>query len=293
MKILTINKTRLRHASHIKIMERFLTRLAKLTIEHEAHTEYRKAFTDAFDKEAGLYRQQTSSEYTAKIQDADVRRDRAWINIVKVAQSMAVVGNEDQRKTAQRLIDINALYKVSTTAQMDQESGVLDNVIHDIDLASLDMASLGLHTAYGELKNANALVDELLDLRDNERAGYQVGQMKAARAATDAAYDATIDYINALLLLQPTDALTNFAEEWNSVLNRVRVQILGYTNNATQVDVEIPDTPSTDEGNGGGVPTTPPSSENNGGTSGDGGTEDTGGASGGGSTGTEEPPRED
>ena len=55
MKILTINKTRLRHASHIKIMERFLTRLAKLTIEHEAHTEYRKAFTDAFDKESGLY----------------------------------------------------------------------------------------------------------------------------------------------------------------------------------------------------------------------------------------------
>ena len=154
------------------------------------------------------------------------------------------------------------------------------------------MASLGLATAYGELKNANALVDELLDLRDNERAGYQIGQMKAARAATDAAYDAIIDYINALLLLQPTDALTNFAEEWNSVLNRVRVQILGYTSNATQVDVEIPDTPSTDD-NGGGVPTTPPSSENNGGTSGDGGTEDTGGASGGGSTGTEEPPRED
>ena len=170
MKILTINKTRLRHASHIKIMERFLTRLAKLTIEHEAHTEYRKAFTDAFDKESGLYRQQTSSEYTAKIQDADVRRDRAWINIVRVAQSMAVVGNEDQRKTAQRLIDINALYKVNTAAQMDQESGVLDNVIHDIDLASLDMASLGLHTAYGELKNANALVDELLDLREIGRA---------------------------------------------------------------------------------------------------------------------------
>ena len=292
MKILTINKTRLRHASHIKIMERFLNRLAALTIEHEAHTEYRKAFTDAFDKEAGLYRQQTSSEYTAKIQDADVRRDRAWTNIVKVAQSMAVVGNEDQRKTAQRILDINALYKVSTTAQMDQESGVLDNVIHDIDLASLDMASLGLHTAYGELKNANALVDELLDLRDNERAGYQVGQMKAARAATDAAYDAVIDYINALLLLQPTDALTNFAEEWNSVLNRVRVQILGYTSNATQVDVEIPDTPSTDGGSGG-VPTTPPSSEGEGGTSGDGGTPDAGGASGGGSTGTEEPPRED
>lgn len=292
MKILTINKTRLRHASHIKIMERFLTRLAKLTIEHEAHTEYRKAFTDAFDKESGLYRQQTSSEYTAKIQDADVRRDRAWINIVRVAQSMAVVGNEDQRKTAQRLIDINTLYKVNTAAQMDQESGVLDNVIHDIDLASLDMASLGLATAYGELKNANALVDELLDLRDNERAGYQVGQMKAARAATDAAYDATIDYINALLLLQPTEALTNFAEEWNSVLNRVRVQILGYTSNATQVDVEIPDTPSTDD-NGGGVPTTPPSSEGEGGASGDGSTPDTGGASGGGSTGTEEPPRED
>ena len=98
--------------------------------------------------------------------------------------------------------------------------------------------------------------------------------------------------INALLLLQPTDALTNFAEEWNSVLNRVRVQILGYTSNATQVDVEIPDAPSTDD-NGGGVPTTPPSSEGEGGASGDGGTPDTGGASGGGSTGTEEPPRED
>ena len=182
---------------------------------------------------------------------------------------------------------------------MDQESGVLDNVIHDIDLASLDMASLGLHTAYGELKNANALVDELLDLRDNERAGYQVGQMKAARAATDAAYDATIDYINALLLLQPTDALTNFAEEWNSVLNRVRVQILGYTSNATQVDVEIPDTPSTDDGSAGGVPTTPPNSEENGGEQGNGSGSGSGapseddGASGGGSTGTEEPPRED
>lgn len=250
VKISTITKSRLKLATYLKVMERFGTRLSKLTIAHADHTKYREAFTVALAKMQGDWKKQTASELTAKIAEADARRDRAYQTIKTVAGALANgAGSEAQTETAAAIVQVLNLYKLNTGAQLDQESGVMDNIIVDIEKSGIlaKLPSLGLDKAFAEMKAATQLVDQLLDERDDERAPIQTGVMKADRAQTDAAYDAMVEYLNALLLLQPTAALEAFAAAWNAVLNRIRVQVLSQspTTDGT-VDIDIDEEENTD-----------------------------------------------
>ena len=227
MKISNFSKTQLRVATHITVMRNFQERVGKLELTHTKLALCYDAFVKALDKEDSDYKQQVGSDLTDQIREADNRRDRAWGNICTVANAFkAGFGTEAQTEAAQRLCRIIQTYKVNVNSQMDQETGVLRQAIADIEGQHIDLDSLSLATVFCELKQQNEAVYTLLNDRDNERAMQQTGAVKEDRARTDAAYDALVDCINALLLLSPTFAMETVAAQWNAVLNRIRVQAL-------------------------------------------------------------------
>lgn len=249
--MLTINifKTyRLRAAAHLKTMQRFYDRVKTVAFAHSAFAGYLKAFEDALAKEDADFKKQQGSDITAQIQEADQRRDRAYGTLITIIRSMAQgLGTDEQTEAATKLLRIFNTYKVDVSAQMDQQSGLTEQLCQDIDKSGIDMAVLSLTKVYEELKAANALVDQLLDARDDERTSQEVGALKADRVAVDEAYANLTMFVNAMVVLHPTDEIVTFVKQWNTVVNRVRQQILKTSAaNGGDVDVDI-DTPADGE----------------------------------------------
>lgn len=259
MKILNFSKTQLRVATHLTVMGYFADRIKQLSVSHAKWTALRDAFLTALAKEDGDYKQQTGSDLTARITEADNKRDRAWGSIATVAAMFGRgVGSEAQTAMAEKLQRVVSTYNINVAAQLDQETGMLNQAISDLEKKQIDFALFGIQTVFDELKAANAEVARLLNERDEERSNNVAGLVKADRLVTDAAYDAVIAHLNAHLELNPTSELETLARVWNSTLNRIRVQILGTASQSSDgtVDIDVeepsdtdPEQP-TDQGNG-------------------------------------------
>lgn len=226
MKIINFSKTKLRVPAHIKVMERFNTRLKDVRFDHGMAATLLAQFDAALLKETDDYKRQQGSDLTKQITEADNKRDRAWGTICTVSRTFGSVGTLNQQIAAASLMRIINTYKIDVNTQMDVESGLLDQAISDIEKSQIDLDALSLSAVFADLKESTRDLDALLDKRDNERADNVTGVMKADRLVTDAAYDALVDFINAMSLLFPTEALQTFVSQWNSVVNRVRQNIL-------------------------------------------------------------------
>lgn len=251
LQIISFQKPRLRVASHLSVIGRFVNRLSEVSVSFDGFASVFDKLKAALAREDADYKKATGSDITQTIQDADIRRDRAYGVISTIARSMAQgYGSEAQTKAATALARILNTYKVETTAQYDQESGMLEQLMQEIDKANIDLACIGLDKVYAELKAAQTEIDKLLDDRDKERAGQTTGDLKADRVATDAAYDEVVLYLNALLVLHPTEAVKTFVSEWNATVNRVRQQILktSAADGGSEVDVDADTDADTDLG---------------------------------------------
>ena len=87
-----------------------------------------------------------------------------------------------------------------------------------------DLAAMGLTTL---VQKANTLTQEIADLmaqRNEDQSTYMVGEMKAARTESESIYPQLMQYINAVLLISPTDALEQTAQYIQQDINKVASQ---------------------------------------------------------------------
>lgn len=220
-------KTALPSATHLEVMQQFVERVAKLDIAHKSWNAVREQYVKAVQREDADFRQQLGSDLTADIRRADEARDAAWAKVERVINAFRGEGSDAQTVAANQLYRIAQTYRVDTRAQYDKETTLLRQAIQDIEAQHIDLAALSLTATFAQLRTANDDVRRLLGERDDERASNLVAVLKADRAQTDAAYEQVILFINATLVLSATDAVGDFAVKWNSVLNRIRVQVLG------------------------------------------------------------------
>lgn len=242
-KILSFAKTNLKNASHLTTMEYFQQRLATLPSQtgKDEEAQMRARFTEAVAKEAADFKQVTKSELTQQIAEADARRDKAYQTIKTIVHAfLDAPVSEQQALAATAFYGVLVNYKLDTRAQLDEETGVLNNIIEDIDklAQAVTMEQLGLGEAYRELRESNALVTKLLLQRDADRAPLQTGVMRADRAQLDQAYDALVEWFNACALIQPNNTLLSFISVWNSTVNRIRIQILQQSASTSGVEFD-------------------------------------------------------
>lgn len=247
-------KTALPSATHLEVMQQFVDRVEKLDIAHKSWNTVRDQYVKAVQKEDADFRQQQGSDLTADIRRADEARDAAWAKVERVINAFRGEGSDAQTVAANQLYRIAQTYRIDTRAQYDKETTLLRQAIQDIEAQHIDLAALSLTATFAQLRTANDDVRRLLGERDDERASNLVAVLKADRAQTDAAYEQVILFINASLVLSATDTVADFAVKWNSVLNRIRVQVLGSSvqqgetvpTDGTPTDAPSTDTPSTD-----------------------------------------------
>ena len=84
-----------------------------------------------------------------------------------------------------------------------KESGLIDNMLQDLLQYERQLNRLGLLIVANQLKAKNDEVRQLIAQRNEERMEQVLGELKAARAASDVAYAAVVMFTNAYALLNP------------------------------------------------------------------------------------------
>ena len=227
-KIPKLQKSRLRFGAHFAVMSAFDEKVVVVVngepLLATAYNTFKSALTD-LDAAVKIAR---ASEYSAQILKMDTIRDRLYSNVRGTSEMWEELGIEPQATSARAVMHEVRIYKVDTKAQFDQETGLMMNFMQPFETAAMQehLATLGLTAAFTQMKFANDEVRRLLALRGDERAANAAYDLKAARQATDVAYDALVERIEALNTIDDQHRFDTFIAQWSAEVNRIKQQIL-------------------------------------------------------------------
>ena len=268
-KIPPFNKTHLRYGAHFSVLTSFGEKVAPLAESESMLTGAYNEFKSALDYEDAAIKIARASEYSDQILKEDTKRDRLYNNGKATVEMWVALGIEPMATAAQAVLREYNNYKVDTTAQYDQETGLMLNFLQPFETAAMKekLQTLGLTAVFEQMKIANEAVRSLISQRGDERAANAAFDIKKARKATDAAYEKLADRINALQTLDETGKYDAFIAWWSQEVARIKQQILSQKsgNNANEGGTS---TPSSTEGGsssseGGGSSTGDPSAPSN------------------------------
>lgn len=227
-KIPSFDKSRLRYGAHFSVMTSFGEKAAPLAESESMLTAAYNAFKSALDYEDAAIKIARASEYSDQILKEDTKRDRLYNNGKATVEMWVALGIEPMATAAQAVLKEYNNYKVNTTAQYDQETGLMLNFLQPFETAAMKekLQTLGLTAVFEQMKIANEAVRSLISQRGDERAANAAFDIKKARQATDAAYDKLVERINALQVLDETGKYNAFIAWWSQEVARIKQQIL-------------------------------------------------------------------
>ena len=262
-KIGGITLTALSNGAHFIFMQVTLKRASESeAVKTKAASEISK-LQAAFEVEDANLKLMTKSELTKLIEKNDAIRDSCYIGYKGVVRGFLALPESDMLTAAEKLWNHIESYKIRTNDQLDKETGMIVNFIDDLEKKyAAEVTTLGLTPLVANMKTANEQVLTLMTDRDTANSTRTVGAMKAARAATDVAYRALVEKVNALALVEGDTAYASFIDEMNTQIIRYKREALnqsassttstGGTTTTTEDDAPVVDDGGgTDEGGSG------------------------------------------
>ena len=146
------------------------------------------------------------SELTDPLKAADEERDKLYASLRDTIKAYAKFPIAETAQHAEPLLRVVRNYKIKTTENYMKESGLVDNMLQDLFQYRTQLRRLGLEIIADRLKAANDRVRQLLAERNDQRSAQIMGELKAAREATDRAYLTLVRLTNAYALLNPDRA---------------------------------------------------------------------------------------
>ena len=130
-------------------------------------------------------------------------------------------------KAAQRLERLLKDYNIDPKMQLDRETGLLLNLISDLETKSAaDVTALALTPVVQAMKQANDKLREVTRARANDRAVQIVGQLKQAQHASDEAYRTLIQKVNALAVVEGEADYADFISKMNEQVKHYKQEVL-------------------------------------------------------------------
>lgn len=187
-------------------------------------------FRAAFEQEDRNMKQARGSVLTKDIQEQDSIRDRTYGALKRIVTAWQDAAIEPNATAAEQLARLIRLYNIDPKAQIDEETGLMDNFIGDVqETTTLSEAvdKLGLRTLFEAMLSANVAVRRLLSERTEEGASKAVGALKSARAEVDRLYDRLAEMIASLdMFVEDVSALEARISVWNGTVERYKTMLL-------------------------------------------------------------------
>lgn len=215
------NKSKLKNAQHYSLLEAFQSVLTAAGFTATKLVTLIATFAACFANENHWYMQARISEIINRRDQADKRRDRLYSKFHQLVKVWLESGNAAMEEAAEALVKVFKLYKLNTQAQLDEETGVMDNLITDLSTTEMlaHIETLGATWLFQQMVEAHNLVKSIRLEQGLEESEKVVGALEEARKRSDAAYNDVIAMIEALsLTAEDTAPYEAFIRQWNGTL---------------------------------------------------------------------------
>ena len=219
MRIKTIHKQLLRNMEHYQFA------IHVLEMAKEANLEKMKLLfkplEEAIRHEDEALNPPRIDPATEELRLRDAERDRAYRSL-QLAIEMGLLAEESATKeAAKKLREIISRYPGVLTADYDSETGALKNLLADLkpaDAASA-LTALGATAIAKRLEDTNAAFDGLFRGRFSGAKPTNAIDLKARRAATDAAVNAIVRRMDSLDDLEPSADVSELINRYNQLVD--------------------------------------------------------------------------
>ena len=164
---------------------------------------------------------------SGEIKTLDTERDKHYKALRKAIKFFLNHPDAEQVKAAARLERLLKDYNIDPKMQLDRETGLLLNLISDLETKSAaDVTALALTPVVQAMKQANDKLREVTRARANDRAVQIVGQLKQAQHASDEAYRTLIQKVNALAVVEGEADYADFISKMNEQVKHYKQEVL-------------------------------------------------------------------
>ena len=214
-------KRDLKNAQHFAFIQAFITALQQSGMTAQKIQALLTQLNQAFAVEDRYYMQVRSSEIVAQREAADQLRDRFYTRLHRLIQAWAGSGMEALDAAATALEKVFNLYRVKVNAQMDEETGQLENLIADLSTQQMQahLTTINGQYLFQVMKQGHDDVKSLRLEQGVETSQKELGALAAARRQCDALYDQMTQLIESFALVadDPTPYET-FIRQWNGTV---------------------------------------------------------------------------
>ena len=203
MQIDQISIARAANAAHYEYLDTVRKRTEETRLENELWKKAVEEFREAFEKEDKAFKQYRASDHTSALQKADEESDKLYASLRDTIKAYAKFPIAETAQHAEPLLKVIKNYKITTRENYMKESGLIDNMLQNMQAYTTQLRRLGLLIVANQLKAKNDEVRQLIAQRNEERMEQVLGELKAARAVSDVAYAAVVMFTNAYALLNP------------------------------------------------------------------------------------------
>lgn len=267
------DKSRLTNAQYFSFMTAFGEQLQLAAFAETAIQTRQTALAEQVALVDKYLKKQQGSYLSQEIYDMDHRGDLAYGAAHAVTLAWLNKEFQPQAEAAEMVNRVFRLYKINTSAQYDEQWGLVGNFLTDIEKPELAayIQTLGIGQPLQVLRECYTQMKSLIRQRDDELNGKVKGALVQTRKDCDRAYNAVLDIIEAAALMadDPT-AYYEFITRWNTALTRYIQQIIGKkggggSNQNNQSGQNNSENSGNSENNGGeGTNTNPTNPTNNG-----------------------------
>ena len=214
-------KRDLKNAQHFAFIQAFITVATAAGFTAQKIVAKLAELVTAFSTEDHFYMQFRASEIIAQRTAADTRRDNFYARLHRLIQAWAGSGMTLLDAAATALLRIFDLYKVKVSAQIDEQTGQMENLITDLSTPEMqaNLQTINGMYLFTAMKAGQDDVKALRLLEGTEMSEKVMGALASARAECDRLYDELTAIIEgASLFADNPTAYEAFIRQWNGTL---------------------------------------------------------------------------
>lgn len=244
MEIDKISVSRMNNGAHYLYNTDFYTRINADTAVKGKLTDVLSRYKQAIDREDEALKISQKSLNTDKIIEFDGKRDSLLSAIKAIIKAQQAVSDMSVHKAAITVEQLLKDYNINTKDQLDKETGLLVNLIYDLENKYADeVEKLALGMFLTQLKEANDNVRKYTDSRNKELLDKPAYKLLETRKATDAVYQDVVKQINAHAVLEGDALYKNLIMLQNQEIVHYKQQVLKQTVSSSTGETVVPSEP--------------------------------------------------
>lgn len=172
------------------------------------------------------------------VTEADATRDFAWTGLYYYVKAMTAHPDASVAAAAERALAILEKYGNPTAKPQLEESGILHNLLQELNAAKEagDFTGLDIDPWMTRLETAESSFLTATDSKVEEEGARQVGISKQNRLVADDAYRDLVNIVNMLASMHGDEKFATFISNVNALVEQQRVKLKTRATNSAKKD---------------------------------------------------------